>query len=180
MKTAILTTSANIGIARKFLANWQNHGDTSLYFKRGNVCHKQCGGQNTVIFNRFKWEILRDVLRERFDNLILVELPGSPVKLLPYFAIVALASGASHRSLLFVDGSCTPLTRKDLISCLVKFFLFLLKFAAIWPLMVANLLLVVFSSVIVDLVTFFWSMSPARRISGPLRAKNQADGFKEM
>jgi hypothetical protein len=131
--------------------------DVTLYFKRGNVCQKESDGIDKTFYNHFKMELIKDIRMERFDHFMLIELPQTLIKLLPYYVLVALWSHAAQKSVLLEDGSCIPMTPKFLIHITSKLVTCFLKLVVVLPLVIVNLGVLIFLSVIVDLLILLGS-----------------------
>ena len=152
MKVAILSTPVNIEIAQRFIDQSKDGLDLTHYFKRGKLCQKWNNGKeeaNRNILSRLT--VLKDIRAESFDHFILVELPHGRSKVLPYYALLAVLSRAPRKSLLLQDGNFVPITAKIFIHLARELILFPMKFLAMLPLLVVNLMILLSVAIGVDL-----------------------------
>ena len=95
--------------------------------------------------------MLKDIRAERFDHFILVELSHGRSKVLPYYALLAVLSRAPRKSVLLQDGKFVPITAKIFIQLARELILFSVKFFAMLPLLVVNLMILLCVAIGVDL-----------------------------
>jgi len=157
LKTAILASPVNIDIARQFMKGSDESEQFTLYYKRGDTYFKQGKDFERKIYNYQKIEMIKDIRREEYKHIILVELPGTNIKLLPYFVILVLFSKAEKISVLLQNGTRVPLTFCLLGRSALHIAVNVIRFFVILPMMVVNLALVIVFSSIVDLIVLIKS-----------------------
>ena len=130
--------------------------------KNGTMARKK---QIAISLSRLT--VLKDIRAESFDHFILVELPHGRSKVLPYYALLAVLSRAPRKSLLLQDGNFVPITAKIFIHLARELILFPMKFLAMLPLLVVNLMILLSVAIGVDLFESIRSRAGAssRRIT---------------
>ena len=152
MKVAILSTPANIEIAQGYIDQSNNAPGLTHYFKRGRRCRKWENGNEESNCNTLtRLTVLKDIRAECFDHFILVELPHGRSKVLPYYALLAALSKAPRKSVLLQDGTCVPMTVEIFIRLVHELIFFPMKFLALFPLLLVNLMILLSVAIGVDL-----------------------------
>ena len=152
MKVAILSTPANIEIAQRYIDQSNNVLGLTHYFKRGRRCRKWKNGKEESNCNTLtRLTVLTDIRAESFDHFILVELPHGRSKVLPYYALLAVLSRAQRKSLLLQDGNFAPITVEIFIRLARELIFFPMKFLALFPLLLVNLMVLLSVGIGVDL-----------------------------
>jgi hypothetical protein len=152
LKVAILSTPANIEIAQRYIDQSKSVLGLTHYFKRGRLCRKWKNGKEESNCNTLtRLTVLKDIRAESFDHFILVELPHGRSKVLPYYALLAVLSKARRKSVLLQDGECVPITAEILIRLARELLFFPVKFFAIFPLLLVNLVILLSIAIGVDM-----------------------------
>jgi hypothetical protein len=170
LKVAILSTPANIEIAQRYIDQSKNVLGLTHYFKRGRLCRKWKNGKEKSNCNTLtRLTVIKDIRAESFDHFILVELPHGGGKVLPYYALLAALSRAPRKSLLLQDGNFVPITAEIFIHLARELILFPIKFLAMFPLLVVNLMILVSIAIGVDL------FESIRSRTGAISRRNTVD-----
>lgn len=150
MKAAILATFSNLEIAHRLMLQLKGQLEVTLYYKRGDEYLKQNKYGNTFIYNYRKIEMFKDIRKEKFNQIILVELPGARIKILPYFLLLALFSQAEDKSVYLRDGTYVALTPAFLIGPALQLAGVYLRSLAVLPIVITNLLFLILLCTTVD------------------------------
>lgn len=153
----MLFTPAGVDVVHEFQGRFRDGRNLVLYFKRGNVCIKQVDGCQETIENRFKIEIIRDVWKERFSQILFVAFPQSTVRIAPYFLALAVVTNAGQKSVLRHDGTCVPLTKGLWIRLVGRLASSFLRLGMVLPVVLVNVTVVLLLCCLIDLHIFMKS-----------------------
>jgi len=172
LKIALVSTPGNFEIAQRVIVG-SLHGSTiTHYFKRGGVCQKrdsQGAFADRVTLSRLA--MIKDIRAERFEQVFVVELPHGRTNVLPFYALVALLSRAPGKFVVGADGRHTAITAQSIARLLISYASMFLLYLALVPLLIANFMLLIAGSVVVDGI--LWMKPRVRNIAsnnvgGPL------------
>lgn len=151
LKVALVSTPGNLAIAQR-LIDGNHYGPTvTHYFKRGGICQKRTGQSSSggkVSLRRLA--MIKDIRSERFEQIVVVELPHGRTKVLPFYALVAILSKAPGKFVVYEDGRHSPITARWVGELIISYTgMFLLYFSLV-PLLVTNFVLLLAGSLVVD------------------------------
>lgn len=151
LKVALVSTPANFEIAQR-LMDGNRYGPTvTHYFKRGGVCQKRTSESSRgghVLLSRLA--MLKDIRAERFEQIVVVELPHGRTNVLPFYALVAVLSKAQGKFVVGEDGQHSPITVRSVIELIFSYSGMFLLYLFLVPFLVANFVLLLAGSLVVD------------------------------
>ena len=149
LKVALVSTPANFEIAQRLIAG-NHYGPTvTHYCKRGGVCQKRTGQSGGKVSLR-RLAMIKDIRSERFERIVVVELPHGRTKVLPFYALVAILSKAPGKFVVGEDGRHSPITVRRVGELVISYTGMFLLYLSLVPLLVANFVLLLAGSLLVD------------------------------
>lgn len=153
LKVALVSTPANFDIAQRVIDGALHSSTITHYFKRGGVCQKRNSlgtGAHHVTLSRLA--MIKDIRAERFEQVFVVEFPHGRTNVLPFYALVAILSKAPGKFVVGEDGRHTPITVPSVVKLIVAYSGMFLRYIALVPLLLANFVLLIAGSVVVDAI----------------------------
>ena len=172
MKIALVSTPANLEIAQRVIDGSSDLSTLTHYFKRGEICQKrkfQDAFTHRVALRRLA--MIKDIRTEHFERIYVAEFPHGRTNVLPFYALVALLSRAPGKFVVGADGRHTAITAQSIARLLISYASMFLLYLALVPLLIANFMLLIAGSVVVDGI--LWMKPRVRNIAsnnvgGPL------------
>ena len=94
--------------------------------------------------------MLRDIRDERFDEILVVELPHGRANMLPFYALVAILSKAPGKYVVDADGGRTTITVASVARLIVTYSAMFLCYLLLVPLAIMNLGFLLAGALVVD------------------------------
>lgn len=153
MKVALVSTPGSFDIAHRVTNGALPGATITHYFKRGRICQKRTPQSSNAEGSHVtlgRMAMLRDIRDERFDEILVVELPHGRANMLPFYALVAILSKAPGKYVVDADGGRTTITVASVARLIVTYSAMFLCYLLLVPLAIMNLGFLLAGALVVD------------------------------